>query len=271
MSKVILITGASSGMGKTTATLLAKEGYTVYAAARRLEKMEDLEKQGIHTIAMDVTDADATERGVSAILAAEGHIDILINNAGFGSYGAVEDVSLDDARYQLEVNVLGAARLIQLVLPQMRRRQQGRIINISSIGGKFATPLGGWYHASKFALEALSDSLRSEVKPFGIDVVVIEPGGVQSEWGEIAVNNLMKVSGNTAYGKIATRFAALAQREQGRAAAPEVIARLIAKALRVRKPKTRYHGGFLSGTMLLLRKILPDHLLDRIIMLPLKS
>ncbi|MES1160050.1 MAG: oxidoreductase, partial [Bacteroidota bacterium] len=194
MKKVVLITGASAGIGKETARLLAGSGYIVYGAARRVDKMADLRALGIKVLAMDVTDETSMKEGIDTLLKAEGRIDILVNNAGFGSYGAVEDVPLADARYQLEVNVFGTARLIQLVLPAMHQQQFGKIVNISSIGGRFATPLGAWYHASKFALEALSDSLRNEVKPFGIDVIVIEPGGVKTEWPGIAADNLLKVS-----------------------------------------------------------------------------
>src|SRR6202000_2809874 len=168
--KVILVTGASAGMGKDFAQSLLKDGHIVYGAARRVEKMKDIENLGVKILEMDVTDDASITKGVETILENEGRLDVLINNAGFGSHGAIEDVSISDARYQLEVNVFGAARLMQLVMPHMRKQHYGRIVNISSIGGKFATPMGGWYHASKFALEALSDSLRNEAEPFGIDV-----------------------------------------------------------------------------------------------------
>ena len=185
MSKIVLITGASSGIGKATAKLLLKKGYIVYGAARRLDKMKDLEQLGAKLLHMDLTDDSIMVSGIEEIITCEGRIDVLINNAGFGSYGAIEDVAIESARYQLEVNVFGAARLMQLVLPYMRKAQFGKIVNISSIGGKLANPFGGWYHASKFALEALSDSLRMEIKHFGIDVILIEPGGVKSEWSDI--------------------------------------------------------------------------------------
>ncbi|WP_315816044.1 oxidoreductase [Paraflavitalea speifideaquila] len=186
MKKVVLVTGASAGIGKATARVLAQNGYIVYGAARRTDKLNDLTKQGIKPIAMDVSNDQSMQAGIASILAVEKRIDVLINNAGFGSYGAVEDVPMQDAKYQLEVNLFGAARLIQLVLPGMRVQKGGKIVNISSIGRKIAAPFGGWYHASKFALEGLSDALRNEVKSFGIDVIVIEPGGIKSEWGDIA-------------------------------------------------------------------------------------
>src|SRR5258708_19280106 len=195
MSKVVLITGASAGMGKETAKLLLQSRYIVYGAARRLDKMTDIQSLGAKVLAMDVTDEASMVNGIDTILTAEGKIDVLINNAGFGSFGAVEDVTLADARYQLEVNVLGAARLAQLVIPSMRSQRFGKIINISSIGGKFCPPLGGGCHSRQFALEALSDALRNEVRPFGVDMIVIEPGGVKSEWTDIACDNLIKTSG----------------------------------------------------------------------------
>src|SRR6516164_3306739 len=181
-AKVALVTGASSGIGEATARQLAAAGFTVYAAARRTERMQQLTEAGIRPIAMDVTDDASMQTGVKTILNEQGRIDALVNNAGYGSYGALEDVPMSEARAQMEVNVFGAARLIQLVLPQMRQQRSGTIVNITSMGGKIYTPLGAWYHATKHALEALSDCLRMELKPFGINVVVIEPGGIRTEW-----------------------------------------------------------------------------------------
>jgi short-subunit dehydrogenase len=214
MKKVILITGASAGIGKDFAKYLLQDGHIVYGAARRVDKMEDIRLLGAKVLEMDVTDDAAMINGIDTIIKNEGRIDVLINNAGFGSYGAIEDVPISDARYQLEVNLFGAARLAQLVIPHMRKEHFGRIINISSIGGKLASMLGGWYHASKFALEGLSDSLRSEVEQFGIDVVVIEPGGVKSEWSGIAADNLYKVSGNTNYKSLVDGFAGILKKTE---------------------------------------------------------
>lgn len=270
MKKVILITGASAGMGKEMAKELLKDGYIIYGAARRLEKMDDIKKLGVNVLAMDVTDEDAMVAGIDTIIKAEGHIDVLINNAGFGSYGAIEDVSMTDARYQLEVNVIGAARLTQLVLPYMRKQRYGRIINISSIGGKVSMPLGGWYHASKFALEALSDALRNEVKRFGIDVVVIEPGGVRSDWSEIASNHMAKVSSNSAYSDFAAQFDTVRKKAEVKNAEPIVIVNLVRKAIAAKNPKTRYHGGYMAGLVLFLRKMLPDRAMDKMLMSQLK-
>jgi NAD(P)-dependent dehydrogenase (short-subunit alcohol dehydrogenase family) len=270
MKKVILITGASAGMGKEFARHLQQDGHKVYGAARRIDKMEDLRLLGVKVLEMDVTDEASMVNGVETIIKAEGRIDVLINNAGFGSYGAIEDVPISDAKYQLDVNLFGAARLAQLVIPHMRKEHFGRIINISSIGGKFATALGGWYHASKFALEGLSDSLRNEVEQFGIDVVVIEPGGVKSEWSSIAADNLKKVSGNTNYKTLVDKFASSLQKVDARNADPIVIVNLVRKAIEARKPKTRYVGGYMAKPGLFMRKILPDRLFDKMLMSQLK-
>ena len=265
-NKIVLITGASAGIGKETALYLADHGYTVYGAARRSDKMRDLVEKGIRTIAMDVSDEDSINQGFAQLIDREGRIDVLINNAGFGSYGAVEDVTIPDAKYQLDVNVFGAARLIKKVLPYMRAQQSGKIVNISSIGGKIATPFGGWYHASKFALEGLSDSLRNEVKPFGIDVIVIEPGGIKSEWGGIAYDSLIKVSGETAYKELAGQIAGAFQDTERNNPGPILIAELILKAIESKKPKARYSAGYMAKPVLFMRKILSDSMFDKMTM-----
>jgi short-subunit dehydrogenase len=174
--QTVLVTGASSGIGKETAKTLLADGYAVYVAARRVDRMSELEQLGATALAMDITNDEDIVAAVKRITAERDGIDVLINNAGFGMYGAMEDTTLDDARYQFEVNLFGLARLTQLALPYMRDRGAGKIVNISSVGGKIYTPLGAWYHATKHALEGWSDSLRLELKPLGIDVIVIEPG-----------------------------------------------------------------------------------------------
>lgn len=271
MNQIILITGASSGMGKITAKLLLKKGFVVYGAARRIDKMNDLKQLGAKTLQMDVTDDKTMVSAIEEIIKNEGRIDVLINNAGFGYYGAIEDISIKEARYQLDVNVFGVARLIQLVLPYMRKNQFGKIINISSIGGKLANPFGGWYHASKFALEALSDSLRMEVKHFGIDVIVIEPGGVKSEWSDIAMENARKVSEQGVYGTMIKKMIKTGEKFKDKNAEPEVIANLILKAISVNKPKTRYSGGFMAKPLLLMKKVLSDKMMDKIILSQFKN
>ena len=181
-TRTALVTGASSGIGQDTARKLQALGYTVYGAARRTDRLRALAADGIRPLTMDVTDDASMSAGVNRILEETGRIDVLVNNAGYGSFGAIEDVPMNEARRQLEVNVFGLARLTQLVAPHMRAQGSGTIINISSIGGRLTTPLGGWYHATKYAVEALSDALRMELRPFGIDVVVVEPGGIRTEF-----------------------------------------------------------------------------------------
>ena len=197
--KVILITGASSGIGYDAAMILAGQGHKVYGAARRVELMDALRDKGVMPIKMDVTDEHSMTDGVKAIVDAEGRIDVLINNAGYGYMGAVENVTIAEAKRQLEVNVFGLARLTQLVLPYMRAQKCGRIINTSSVAGKAVIPFGGWYNVSKYSVEALSDALRIEVKQFGIKVILIEPGGIKTDWGIIAAYNLSASSMGTAY------------------------------------------------------------------------
>jgi NAD(P)-dependent dehydrogenase (short-subunit alcohol dehydrogenase family) len=227
--------------------------------------MDDIVRAGGFALAMDVTDDAAMVSGVEAIIRQHGRIDVLINNAGYGQFGAIEDVPSELARRQMEVNLFGLARLTQLCLPHMRARKSGRIINISSVGGKIFTPLGGWYHASKFALEGWSDVLRVEMQPFGIDVVVIEPGGVRSEWSGIAVSEAERISGSGAYaGLVARAKTALAGLGEG--PPPSVITDLVVRALRARRPRTRYVGGMLARPILLLRRWLPDRMFDRVVM-----
>lgn len=245
---------------------MAESGYKVYGAARRTEKMQDLKNYGIKPIALDVTKDESMTACVEQILKETGSIDILINNAGFGAEGAIEDVTIQDARYQMEVNVFGAMRLAQLVLPKMRQNKYGKIVNISSVGGKIALPLGGWYHASKFAIEALSDSMRMEVKPFGIDVIVIEPGGVKSEWGDIALKSLVRISGNTAYKEMVKGAEKGFRQTEKNNSEPMVIAKLIKKGIEATKPKTRYAGGSMAKPLLFLRNILSDKMLERLIL-----
>jgi len=265
--KTALVTGASSGIGKSTVELLLSAGATVYAAARRVEKMSDLEKLGAHLVKMDVTDEESMVSGINSIREKEGSIDILVNNAGYGSYGAIEDVPVDEARRQFEVNIFGLARLTQLVLPQMRQNHYGKIVNISSMGGKIYTPFGGWYHATKHALEGFSDCLRLETEPFGIDVVVVEPGGIATEWGAIAAENLKKTSGSGAYAeaanKVADGMAEMYSTDQ--LSDPTVIANVILKAVTARKPKTRYTAGYMAKPAIFMRHWLPDRWFDRII------
>jgi NAD(P)-dependent dehydrogenase (short-subunit alcohol dehydrogenase family) len=270
--KVAIVTGASSGIGAATAQRLRELGYTVYAMARRLDRMAPLAQAGIHTASVDVTDDAALVSFVDSVMAESGRVDVLVNNAGYGSYGAVEDVPLDEARRQFEVNVFGLARLSQLVLPHMRAQGSGRIINISSMGGKVYEPLGGWYHATKFAVEGLSDSMRLELAPLGIDVVVIEPGGIATEWPAIAGQSLLATSGQGAYAAQAKKMATFLLADVGGVASPpSVIANAVARAVTARRPRTRYAVGSGAKPLLALRRILPDRGFDRFMMTTLNT
>lgn len=270
MAKTVLITGASAGIGKGTAIYLAQNGYTVYGAARRIDKMEHLKTQGIKPIYLDITKEGTLVACFDQILREAGSIDILINNAGSGFYGALEDMPMTDAKYQLEVNVFGVARLIQLVLPAMRKNNYGKIVNISSVGGKVTLPMGVWYHASKFAIEGLSDALRKEVKSFGIDVIVVEPGGTKSEMTGLGTEYMTRVSGNTAYGSLAKSVSKMYATVAKNASDPIVIAKLIKKGIEANSPKTRYIGASGAKLLLFFRKILSDKMFDKMIMGQLK-
>ena len=267
MSKTVLVTGASSGIGKVTAKSLIGKGYTVYGAGRRIERMNDLKDLGCIPIKMDITKESDIQAAVNQIQTEHGGVDILINNAGFGLYGAMEDTTIDDARYQLEVNLFGLARLTQLVLPKMREQESGKIINVSSVGGKVYAPLGCWYHASKYALEGWSDCLRLELKPFNIDVVVIEPGGIKTEFSDVMMKPMLERSGNTAYSQLAHQFVDFtkASYEANQFSEPEVISDLIVQAIEAKQPKTRYVGGYLAKPLLFIRQLVSDHTFDWII------
>lgn len=268
MQQIILITGASSGMGKAFAKRLINEGHIVYGAARRVDQMQDLVQAGGRSIALDVTDDESISAAVERIIDEQGRIDVLINNAGYAIYGSVEETSIADARRQFEVNIFGLGRITQLVIPHMRKAGKGRIINISSIGGKMYTPLGAWYHATKHALEGWSDCLRLELKPFGIDVVIIEPGIIKTEFADVMTGPMLQRSGVGPYGELARRVAKGAENgmANGKGSRPEVIADLVAKAVRSRKPLTRYAGGFLAKPVMWLRIYLGDRFFDRMIM-----
>lgn len=264
MTRTVLITGASSGIGEATARRLLADGYKVYAAARRVDRMSDLAKAGSHVLPLDLTDDASIVRAVETISHTEGRLDALINNAGYGSYGALEDVPLDEGRRQFEVNVFGLARLIQLCLPMMRAQRAGTIVNITSIGGKMHEPMGSWYHATKFAVEGLSDCLRMEVAPFGIHVVVVEPGAIRTEWSGIAQDSLLKSSSHTAYAEQAAMHARMlaASETSSMVSRPEVVAATIARALRASRPRTRYAIGGGARTILFLRRWLSDRAFD---------
>ena len=271
--KVIFITGASSGIGYDAARRLSGQGHKVYGAARRVELIEPLRECGVIPVRMDVTDDESMALGVQGIIEAEGRIDVLVNNAGYGYMGAIENVTIDEARRQLEVNLFGLARLTQLVLPYMRKQHSGRIINISSVAGKAVIMFGGWYNVSKYSVEALSDALRMEVKPFGIDVSIIEPGGIKTDWGLIAADNLEISSGDSAYRDSGMRMAALLRKgyTSNLLSDPERVAKAIARAVNAKRPRIRYRLGAGSGLIVILHALLPARWWDWIMRSTCKS
>ena len=262
--QVVLITGASSGMGKATARTLIQEGYLVYAAARRMEEMEDLREMGGILIEMDVTKEEDLVAAVEQVQRAHGGVDILINNAGFGLYGPVEELPLERARYQFEVNLFGLARLTQLVLPDMRQKRSGKIVNMSSMGGKIYTPLGAWYHASKHALEGWSDCLRYELRQFDIDVIIIEPGLIATDFNMVMTSTIPQESWEGPYRQIVERLAETASEENVRSYSPPAeIAKVILKAIKADRPKTRYVAGHMARPLIWTRRLLGDKIFDR--------
>lgn len=258
--KRILITGASSGIGYDTAKALAIAGYEVFAAARRVELMEPLREFGVKPVHLDVT----SQESIAECLTAVGKVDVLVNNAGYGYFGAIENVPLEEARRQLEVNLFGLAALCRAVLPGMRSRGCGRIINVSSVAGRGVMYFGGWYHVSKYAVEAFSDALRIEMKPFGVDVVLIEPGGIHTDWGVIAADHLHESSVGTPYEEPGLNQARIMKWAYTRRflSEPVVVQRAICRAVKARRPRTRYIVGFGSRALLLAHALLPTRWWD---------
>ena len=262
--RVAIVTGATSGIGYETAGLLADHGYQVYAAGRRVERLKPLADKGVTAVQMDLTDSASIEKAVARILQKEKRVDLLVNNAGYGSYGPVEQVSIDEVRRQFEVNLFGLARLTQLVLPAMRRAGRGRIVNTSSMAGRMVTYMGAWYHATKYALEAFSDALRMETRPFGIDVVLIEPGAIATNWGAIAADHLQKVTRKSAYRKSGFQAAAGLRKlySSRHLTRPSTIAKAIVRASTVRHPRPRYLLGFGAKPLVALHALLPTRAWD---------
>ncbi|WP_446902557.1 oxidoreductase [Burkholderia sp. YIM B11467] len=266
--KTALVTGASSGMGKEIARQLIQDGFQVYVAARNVDKMIDLERRGARLLRMDLSRETEIVAAVDTILKETGGVDVLVNNAGFGLYGPVEDVGIEEARYQFEVNVFGTARLTQLLLPAMREKGSGTIVNITSMGGKIYTLLGAWYHATKHALEGWSDCLRLELAPFGIRVVIVEPGLIETGFGDVVSRGLLARSGSGAYAKLTQAVAKATQQayDNGRGTDPAVIANVVSQAVRAKKPRTRYVAGKYAKPMILIRTWFGDRMFDRVIM-----
>lgn len=268
MKKVILITGASSGMGKETAKTLINEGHTVYTAARRIDQMQDLLALGGHPIQMDVTNENDIKHVIDTIITREGKIDVLWNNSGYGLYGAVEDVPVEEARKQFEVNLFGLASITQKVIPYMRKSNSGTIINTSSMGGKMYTPMGAWYHASKHAVEGFSDCLRLELQPFNIKVVVLEPGIIVTEFGTVMLQNISRFSSKGAYSDLTSKLVTATAKmyEKGQGSKATVISKTVSEIINAKKPNTRYRVGLWAKPMVWLRIYLGDKLFDKIVM-----
>jgi NADP-dependent 3-hydroxy acid dehydrogenase YdfG len=265
-SKAVLITGCSSGIGHATAALLAREGWTVYATARRPETLADLELAGCKTLALDVNDEASMTAAVETVSSAEGAVGVLVNNAGYSQSGAVESVPIDRVRRQFETNVFGLIRMCQLVLPGMREQHWGRIVNLSSMGGRLTFPGGGIYHATKYAVEAISDAMRFEVRGFGVEVIVIEPGLIVTSFGETAAGSV-----GSADGPYAEFNRVVAERTEQvyhgplakLGAGPEAVAKSIAEALTTDHPKARYPVTASAHVMINQRRLMPDRLWDR--------
>ncbi len=267
ISKAVLITGCSSGIGEATARRLAAGGWTVYATARRLERIEHLKDAGCHTLALDVTDETSMRAAVDEVQRVEGAVGVLVNNAGYSQGGAIESVPLEAARSQFETNVFGLIGMTQLVLPAMRAQHWGKVVNIGSMGGRLTFPGGGLYHATKYAVEAISDALRFEVKGFGIDVVLLEPGLIVTEFAANAVAKASEAMTDGPYTEFDAKVSALTtgvyegpMRHLG--GGPEVVAKAIDKAISRRRAPSRVPVTASARLSILQRKLLPDRVWD---------
>lgn len=264
----ILITGCSSGIGAATAELLLKAGHTVYASARRPEALEQLEAGGARTLALDVTSEDSMAEAVRQVEAEHGRVGTLVNNAGYGEYGTIEEADLDKVRTMFETNVFGLARMTQLVLPGMRAARRGRVINIGSMGGRIAFPVGGYYHATKYAVEAISDALRNEVRQFGLDVVLIEPGLIRTNFDSAvheAAQHDTVVSGQSPYAGLVARNASntvSSYANPGMATRPESVAKVVLKAVEATHPRSRYLVTPAAKAMVTARRLGGDRVWD---------
>ncbi|HEX6710825.1 MAG TPA: oxidoreductase [Rubrobacter sp.] len=268
VSKAVLITGCSSGIGRATAERLSGVGWKVYATARDAETIASLERNGCQLISLDVTDEDSMRSAVEEIERREGAVGVLVNNAGYSQSGAVEAVPIEKVRRQFETNVFGLARMCQLVLPGMRRQGYGRIVNLSSMGGKLTLPGAGYYHASKHAVEALSDALRFEVEGFGVKVSVIEPGLIRTGFADTAVGSMDGSDGEDPYASFEEAVARTTTEGYERGlfsrlgGDPEAVAEAIEAAISARNPRSRYMVTPSAHLFLGLRRLLPDRAWD---------
>lgn len=264
--KIALVTGASSGIGRATADALTAEGALVYATARRPESLAELENAGLLTLPLDVTEEDSMVEAVRAVKSEHGAVDVLVNNAGYGVNGPAEELELDEVRHEFETNVFGLLRMGQLVLPGMRRKGRGRIINVGSVGGTFVAPGAGAYHASKYAVEALTDALRMEVGAFGVDVVLIQPTGVHTPFAH-KINATMRDTGpESVYADFKENMARTTERMFSGGGygiiEAEDVAKVIVRAASARRPRTRYKAGASAHIYSWLHRLLPDRAWD---------
>lgn len=262
--RVVLITGASSGIGKSVAKKLIHEDFTVYALSRRVEKMQDLESMGVYLLSIDVSDDNAVEAAISRVVSQESKIDVLFNNAGYGVFGTVENVPIDEIKRQFEVNLFGMARLIKAVLPHMRSRKKGLVINNASSLGHISIAGLGWYAATKHAVEAMSDALRMEVKDIGIDVVILEPGAVKTGFDTIAMENFEKFHYPNEYQKVLNGFRKYMTHLYNNCEDEENTARKVVGIIKSSHHKARYATTWDARVMINLRKFLSDNLYDLI-------
>lgn len=265
MKRVVLVTGASGGIGLEACLRFIEKGYEVYGAARHLDKMEELVKKGGHAVYLDLTDEKSVDECVNKVIKEQGRVDVLVNNAGYAAGGSLEEVPLEDARRQFEVNVFALILMIKKILPVMRTQKSGRIINISSVAGRFSSPFLGWYHAAKYSVEALSDSLRLETADFGIKVILVEPGLIRTSWGNIAADSIRQVSGNGVYSAQAEKIASFYEvnyRGKGKISAPSAVARCIVKAACKKHPALRSSPGRGAKALIFITKFLPAKLYD---------
>lgn len=270
VSRAVLITGCSSGIGRATALHLAGRGWTVYATARRVDSLTDLSAAGCLVLAVDVTDEESMRAAVASVEAEHGAVGALVNNAGYSQGGAVESVSMSDVRRQFETNVFGLVRLTQLVLPGMRRQRWGRVVNISSMGGRLVFPGGGFYHATKYAVEAITDALRFEVAGFGVHAILVEPGLIRTQFGATAASSVDTGAEGGDYAEFNAAVVAATKRvyEDGPLArlggGPEKVARVVERALSARRPRPRYTVTASAKLALAQRKVLSDRMWDRV-------
>lgn len=267
VSKSVLITGCSTGIGRVTADRLLRGAWKVTATARRPETIKDLGEAGARVLPLDVTDEVSMSTAVSAVEEADGAVGVLINNAGYGLQGPIEEFSMDEVRRQFETNVFGLVRMCQLVLPGMRRQRWGRIVNLSSIGGKLTFPGGGFYHGTKHAVEAISDALRFEVRPFGVRVILVEPGTVLTPFGDTAVASISDGGPYAAFkqGLADTVKGAYEGAMARMAIGPEKVAAVIEKAISARRPRTRYPVGLPARMGIAAKRVTPDRVFDAVL------